>query len=95
MFVQDRLRPILPKPQDSRLDRQLLAVLDRKVRRRLETDGSEPGAVVVNPHVYGQPASLNPAFRLRQVPGGVLFGHYMQSFETVWDSATTWDGKAI
>lgn len=51
--------------------------------------------IVVNPHVYGQPASLNPAFRLRQVPGGLLFGHYVQSFETVWDTATTWDGKVI
>lgn len=53
------------------------------------------GDIVVNPHVYGQPASLNPAFQLRQVPGGVLFAHYVSSFQSVWDSATIWDGKAI
>lgn len=46
-------------------------------------------------HVYGQPTSLNPAFLLRQAPGGVLFGHYVQSFESVWNTATTWDGKTI
>ena len=51
--------------------------------------------IVVNPHVYGQPASLNPVIRLRQLQGGVLFGHYLRSFETVWDTATTWDGKVL
>ncbi|MDI2128756.1 XRE family transcriptional regulator [Yinghuangia seranimata] len=44
---------------------------------------------LVNTHVYGAPAGQNPMLHLRQVPGGRVFGHYMKSFDQVWDGATT------
>src|SRR5438034_3810689 len=33
--------------------------------------------ILMNPHVYGEPASANPTFHLRRLDGGTLAAHYM------------------
>ena len=40
--------------------------------------------LLVNTHVHGAPASLNPVIHLRRAPGAHLFDHYMTSYERVW-----------
>jgi transcriptional regulator with XRE-family HTH domain len=44
--------------------------------------------LLVNTHAAGSPAAQNPVLHLRQVDGGHLFDHYLQSFEWVWSSAS-------
>ncbi|MFD3684568.1 DUF5919 domain-containing protein [Nocardiopsis sp. NPDC058631] len=44
--------------------------------------------LIVNTHVYGAMASEAPVFHLRKVPGGTLFGTYLESYEKVWQLAT-------
>lgn len=46
--------------------------------------------VIVNPHVYGAPASLNPTLHLRRSAPGGLFDQYLASFERVWATALPW-----
>jgi hypothetical protein len=41
----------------------------------------------VNTHVYGLPAAQAPLWHLRRIPGGELAGHYLESFERVWNDA--------
>ncbi|GIF23001.1 transcriptional regulator [Paractinoplanes tereljensis] len=48
--------------------------------------------LVVNPHVYGNPSSLNPVIRLQKVDGGLLFDLYCAAFERIWNSAVPWPG---
>jgi hypothetical protein len=48
--------------------------------------------VLINPHLYGQPASLNPMFHFRRLDGGSLFDHYLGGFERVWETARPWPG---
>jgi Domain of unknown function (DUF5919) len=43
--------------------------------------------MLVNAHVYGAPAAQNPVMHLQRVPGGRLFGHYLESFDKVCESA--------
>jgi uncharacterized protein DUF5919 len=42
---------------------------------------------LVNAHVYGAPAAHSPVLHLRRLPGGLLFDHYLASFERVWEQA--------
>jgi hypothetical protein len=42
---------------------------------------------LVNPHVWGQPASANPLLHLRHAEDGGWFDLYSESFEGVWRSA--------
>jgi transcriptional regulator with XRE-family HTH domain len=42
---------------------------------------------LVNTHVYGSPAGQSPLLRLRRVPSGRVFDHFMRSFERVWATA--------
>ena len=51
--------------------------------------------LLVNPHVYGAPASLNPTFYFRRAGDGCLFEHYVTSFERVWATAMPWAGTEI
>jgi transcriptional regulator with XRE-family HTH domain len=44
----------------------------------------------VNPHVFGQPASANPLFRLRATDRGEWFPQYTASFDAVWSTARPW-----
>jgi hypothetical protein len=43
--------------------------------------------VLVNAHVYGAPAAHSPVLHLRRLSGGLLFDHYLASFELVWEQA--------
>lgn len=42
-----------------------------------------------NTHLLGSPAGKNPILQIEWVKGGMLFTHYMESFERTWRSATT------
>jgi transcriptional regulator with XRE-family HTH domain len=44
---------------------------------------------LVNPHLWGNPASANPILHVRRV-GDCLFEQYGASFERVWDRAKPW-----
>ncbi|MGW2468052.1 XRE family transcriptional regulator [Streptomyces bauhiniae] len=46
--------------------------------------------LMVNPHIWGQPASANPLLQLRNTDGGEWFQRYSDSFEAVWASARPW-----
>ncbi|WP_346656910.1 hypothetical protein [Streptomyces sp. F001] len=46
--------------------------------------------LMVNPHIWGQPASANPLLQLRSTDGGEWFQRYSDSFEAVWASARPW-----
>ncbi|WP_406058599.1 helix-turn-helix domain-containing protein [Streptomyces sp. NBC_01077] len=46
--------------------------------------------LLVNPHVWGQPASANPLFHLRRVDATSWFDNYAQSFDAVWAGARPW-----
>lgn len=48
--------------------------------------------LLVNPHIYGQPASANPLLHLRRLDAGGWFDQYAASFDAVWNTATPWDG---
>jgi hypothetical protein len=43
--------------------------------------------ILVNPHVWGQPASANPLLHLRRAEDGGWFDLYNESFDGVWRSA--------
>jgi hypothetical protein len=51
--------------------------------------------MMINPHAWGQPASANPLLHIRRLDGvaGGLFDHYLESFESVWQTATPWEPK--
>lgn len=46
--------------------------------------------LLVNPHVFGQPASANPLLHLRRVDDAGWFDTYSQSFDAVWVRALPW-----
>jgi hypothetical protein len=46
--------------------------------------------LLVNPHVYGQPASANPILHLQRAADGGWFDDYAQSFDAVWAHAHPW-----
>ncbi|WP_419248729.1 hypothetical protein [Streptomyces melanogenes] len=46
--------------------------------------------LLVNPHIWGQPASANPLFQLRWTANAEWFERYDESFEAVWKSARPW-----
>lgn len=47
--------------------------------------------LLVNPHVYGAPASQAPVLHLRKVSGGTMVNTYLDSFEKVWSQARPLD----
>ncbi|MGH3566357.1 MAG: helix-turn-helix domain-containing protein [Pseudonocardia sp.] len=49
------------------------------------------GQLLVNPHVYAQPAAQAPVLHLRQIAGGTLVSTYLDSFERVWSAARPLD----
>ncbi|MFF4448187.1 XRE family transcriptional regulator [Streptomyces sp. NPDC001502] len=46
--------------------------------------------LLVNPHVWGRPASANPLLHLKKANGAGWFDNYARSFEAVWAAARTW-----
>jgi hypothetical protein len=51
--------------------------------------------ILVNPHVWGEPASANPTLHLRRLDGGQVAASYMASFDRVWDMAKPWHGEDV
>lgn len=47
--------------------------------------------LLVNPHVFGQPASANPVLHLKRADTNGWFDAYTESFEAVWASARAWE----
>jgi transcriptional regulator with XRE-family HTH domain len=47
--------------------------------------------VLVNPHVYGAPASMAPVLHLHRVAGGSMVTTYLDSYERVWSQARPLD----
>lgn len=46
--------------------------------------------LLVNPHLWGKPASANPVLHLRRTDATGWFDNYAQSFEAVWANARPW-----
>ncbi|MFD7169736.1 XRE family transcriptional regulator [Streptomyces violascens] len=46
--------------------------------------------LLVNPHVYGQPASANPLLHLKRGDSAGWFDTYAESFNTVWAASRPW-----
>jgi hypothetical protein len=46
--------------------------------------------ILVNPHIFGQPASANPLLHMRRTSTPDWFDSYTSSFEAVWASARPW-----
>ncbi|MDT0493150.1 XRE family transcriptional regulator [Streptomyces griseus] len=46
--------------------------------------------LLINPHIWGQPASANPLLQLRRTTNAEWFERYGESFEAVWSSARPW-----
>ncbi|MEV7354260.1 XRE family transcriptional regulator [Kitasatospora sp. NPDC091276] len=46
--------------------------------------------LLVNPHIFGQPASANPLLHLKRVDTTGWFDNYAQSFEAAWAHARPW-----
>jgi len=44
--------------------------------------------LLVNTHVYGEPAHNAPVLHLRRVAGGDMVTTYLASFDKVWAAAT-------
>ncbi len=44
--------------------------------------------LLVNTHIYGNPANNAPVFHLRKIAGGDMVSTYLESFDRVWDTAT-------
>jgi transcriptional regulator with XRE-family HTH domain len=42
---------------------------------------------LINGHAYGSLAGQNPVLHLRRLPGGLMWPHYMASFERAWREA--------
>ncbi|MFI1562552.1 XRE family transcriptional regulator [Streptomyces sp. NPDC020490] len=46
--------------------------------------------LLINPHIWGQPASANPLLHLKRADSTGWFDNYAQSFDTVWAAARPW-----
>jgi hypothetical protein len=46
--------------------------------------------LLVNPHIYGQPASANPLLHLKRADPAGWFDTYTDSFNTVWATSRPW-----
>src|SRR4051794_3207957 len=49
--------------------------------------------LLVNMHVYGAVAAGSPVMHVRRIAGGRLFGHYLLSFERVWEQGLAWSSE--
>ncbi|WP_306796638.1 DUF5919 domain-containing protein [Nocardia sp. XZ_19_369] len=46
--------------------------------------------LLVNPHIWGQPASANPVLQLKRVGELGWFDNYTESFDAIWADAQPW-----
>jgi transcriptional regulator with XRE-family HTH domain len=49
---------------------------------------------MINPHIWGSPASANPLFHFRRLGEDCTFGKYMNSFERIWEQSKPWYPKS-
>ncbi|MEU1665324.1 XRE family transcriptional regulator [Streptomyces sparsogenes] len=49
--------------------------------------------MMINPHIWGQPASANPVLQLQRLDATGWFDQYLGSFEAVWETASPWTGN--
>ncbi|MGW2364760.1 XRE family transcriptional regulator [Streptomyces sp. NPDC001667] len=49
--------------------------------------------LLVNPHVWGRPASANPLFHIQRCGEG-WFDNYVGSFDAVWNTAKPWNPES-
>lgn len=52
------------------------------------------GEALINPHLWGRPASANPVLHLRDTGEDPMFGKYVESFEAVWERSRTWNPES-
>lgn len=45
---------------------------------------------MINPHIWGQPASANPLLHVRDVGVDGMFHQYLSSFDRIWQRAGQW-----
>lgn len=45
---------------------------------------------MINPHIWGSPASANPLLHIRDLGEDSMFHKYTESFEKVWDQSKPW-----
>jgi hypothetical protein len=86
-----------PSGQDLRLSHLLPATADEErceVRLHDTTLYSSlfryDDDLLVNPHIFGQPASANPVLHLKRHTASGWFASYAESFEAVWAGAQLW-----
>jgi transcriptional regulator with XRE-family HTH domain len=48
------------------------------------------GQAMINPHIWGSPASANPMFQVRQISADCMFEKYLRSFDRVWEQSKPW-----
>ncbi|MGF6884500.1 hypothetical protein ABIA39_005735 [Nocardia sp. GAS34] len=46
--------------------------------------------LLVNPHIWGQPASANQVLQLKRIDGTSWFDNYTESFDAIWADAQPW-----
>lgn len=46
--------------------------------------------LIVNPHIWGQPASANPVLQLKRTATSPWFDSYAESFDAIWATAQPW-----
>ncbi|MEV6138171.1 hypothetical protein AB0L63_19315 [Nocardia sp. NPDC051990] len=46
--------------------------------------------LLVNPHIWGQPASANPVLQLKRIGETGWFDNYTKSFDAIWADAQPW-----
>jgi len=45
---------------------------------------------LINPHVWGRPASANPLLHVRRVDDDDMYTKYTSSFDEIWDRSMSW-----
>ena len=51
--------------------------------------------LLVNPHIWGSPASANPVIHVRSIDGDCMFNKYLNSFNQIWERATPWQPDGV
>ncbi|MGB3438260.1 MAG: hypothetical protein WBA97_05855 [Actinophytocola sp.] len=46
---------------------------------------------LINPHIWGRPASANPVIHVRRTNDDSMFMKYLDSFDQVWQQSATWN----
>lgn len=47
--------------------------------------------VLINPHIWGRPASANPVIHVRRTNDDSMFMKYLDGFDQVWRQAAMWN----